>query len=285
VRHNDTYSRSQCADESAASYERRSVSPEPRREVPPEARSRRSLATARARWPRATTRRRRWRAGRGRRAPARRRWPATGNPGLRRHRRPGDRELAATLEAAGPWWSGSSPRCGGGRHPPSSTRAPTTPAACARPQCGGHLSSDSPVSPAGGRRRAWVDACLARRCCAFPIDVGPPLAEQLWGEVGAVLTSATIPVRSAQRLRHRRKPPSTSSTWGAPSTTATTHCSTWRATCRPALAESEPAIHEELGRPHHEAPEGDPSAPVSRAAGHRCGGGGGGRAGSTRRSS
>jgi ATP-dependent DNA helicase DinG len=48
---------------------------------------------------------------------------------------------------------------------------------------------------------AWVGG--TRRTPALrlsPVDVGPPLAELLWGQVTAVLTSATVPPRLGERL-------------------------------------------------------------------------------------
>jgi ATP-dependent DNA helicase DinG len=48
---------------------------------------------------------------------------------------------------------------------------------------------------------AWVDGTRRNaRLRLSPIDVGPALSELLWGEVTAVLTSATIPPRLAERV-------------------------------------------------------------------------------------
>ena len=48
---------------------------------------------------------------------------------------------------------------------------------------------------------AWVDGSSRAPVLRLsPIDVGPALAEGLWPEVTAVLTSATIPARTAERL-------------------------------------------------------------------------------------
>jgi ATP-dependent DNA helicase DinG len=48
---------------------------------------------------------------------------------------------------------------------------------------------------------AWVDGTRRNvRLRLSPIDVGPALAEMLWGEVTAVLTSATIPPRIVERV-------------------------------------------------------------------------------------
>ena len=66
----------------------------------------------------------------------------------------------------------------------------------------GHLVGD--LARLAGRdddEVAWVDG--TRRAPVLrlsPIDVGPPLAAALWGEVTAVLTSATIPLRLPERL-------------------------------------------------------------------------------------
>jgi ATP-dependent DNA helicase DinG len=48
---------------------------------------------------------------------------------------------------------------------------------------------------------AWVDGSRRNpRLRLSPIDVGPPLAATLWGEVTAVLTSATVPPRLVERV-------------------------------------------------------------------------------------
>ncbi|MGH9091620.1 MAG: ATP-dependent DNA helicase, partial [Acidimicrobiales bacterium] len=66
----------------------------------------------------------------------------------------------------------------------------------------GHLAGD--LARLAGRTAdevAWVDG--TRRAPVLrlsPVDVGPPLAELLWGEVTAVLTSATVPPRLGERL-------------------------------------------------------------------------------------
>jgi ATP-dependent DNA helicase DinG len=54
---------------------------------------------------------------------------------------------------------------------------------------------------------AWVDGSPRSPLLRLsPIDVGPTLAATLWGEVTAVLTSATIPVRLAERLGLDERP-------------------------------------------------------------------------------
>ncbi len=66
----------------------------------------------------------------------------------------------------------------------------------------GHLVDD--LARLAGRSDdevAWVDGTMRSPVLRLsPIDVGPPLAELLWGEVTAVLTSATIPPRLPERL-------------------------------------------------------------------------------------
>jgi ATP-dependent DNA helicase DinG len=66
----------------------------------------------------------------------------------------------------------------------------------------GHLGGDlARLAGRTGDEVAWVDGeSRAPVLRLSPIDVGPPLAEQLWGQVTAVLTSATIPPRLDERL-------------------------------------------------------------------------------------
>ena len=48
---------------------------------------------------------------------------------------------------------------------------------------------------------AWVDGgARSPSLRVSPIDVGPLLAEHLWGTVTGVLTSATVPIGLAERL-------------------------------------------------------------------------------------
>jgi ATP-dependent DNA helicase DinG len=48
---------------------------------------------------------------------------------------------------------------------------------------------------------AWVDGTRRNpRLRLSPIDVGPPLAAALWGDITAVLTSATVPPRLVERV-------------------------------------------------------------------------------------
>ncbi len=66
----------------------------------------------------------------------------------------------------------------------------------------GHLAADlARLARLGAGEVAWVeDGNRAPALRVSPIDVGPVLAEQLWGNVTAVLTSATVPIGLAERL-------------------------------------------------------------------------------------
>jgi ATP-dependent DNA helicase DinG len=66
----------------------------------------------------------------------------------------------------------------------------------------GHLAADlARLALLGTEEVAWVeDSARAPALRVSPIDVGPILAEQLWGSVTGVLTSATVPIGLAQRL-------------------------------------------------------------------------------------
>ncbi len=66
----------------------------------------------------------------------------------------------------------------------------------------GHLAADlARVTAPSDDEVAWVDAGGRSPSLRLsPIDVGPLLAEHLWGEVTGVLTSATVPLGLAQRL-------------------------------------------------------------------------------------
>jgi len=65
-----------------------------------------------------------------------------------------------------------------------------------------HLSSDlDRLATRNAEEVAWVDGSPRVPVLRLsPVDVGPPLAELLWGEVTAVLTSATVPPRLTDRL-------------------------------------------------------------------------------------
>jgi ATP-dependent DNA helicase DinG len=67
---------------------------------------------------------------------------------------------------------------------------------------GGHLADDlARFAARTDDEVAWVDGTPRLPVLHLsPIDVGPPLAGVLWGEVTAVLTSATIPPRLSERL-------------------------------------------------------------------------------------
>jgi ATP-dependent DNA helicase DinG len=66
----------------------------------------------------------------------------------------------------------------------------------------GHLAADlARLALLGSEEVAWVeDSSRAPALRVSPIDVGPILAEQLWGSVTGILTSATVPVGLAERL-------------------------------------------------------------------------------------
>src|SRR6185437_5486530 len=66
----------------------------------------------------------------------------------------------------------------------------------------GHLVEDlARLAGRGDDEVAWVDGTTRAPVLRLsPIDVGPPLAEQLWGEVTGVLTSATVPQQLPERL-------------------------------------------------------------------------------------
>jgi len=66
----------------------------------------------------------------------------------------------------------------------------------------GHLAADlARLALLGDGEVAWVeDSARAPALRVSPIDVGPVLAEQLWGSVTGVLTSATVPLGLAERL-------------------------------------------------------------------------------------
>ena len=66
----------------------------------------------------------------------------------------------------------------------------------------GHLAADlARMALLGDGEVAWVeDSARTPALRVSPIDVGPILAEQLWGSVTGVLTSATVPIGLARRL-------------------------------------------------------------------------------------
>ncbi len=69
-------------------------------------------------------------------------------------------------------------------------------------QAAGHLAADLQLaSPVPAGHVAWVEGRSGGPVLrVVPVDVGEVLASLLWGEVTAVLTSATIPVRLSTRL-------------------------------------------------------------------------------------
>ncbi|HET6795147.1 MAG TPA: ATP-dependent DNA helicase [Acidimicrobiales bacterium] len=68
-------------------------------------------------------------------------------------------------------------------------------------QAAGHLSADIAVVAALDEERvAWVEGGGQPVIKVAPIEVGPLMSDALWGEVTAVLTSATIPPRAVERL-------------------------------------------------------------------------------------
>jgi ATP-dependent DNA helicase DinG len=66
----------------------------------------------------------------------------------------------------------------------------------------GHLAGDlAKLTSLGDDEVAWVDGgSRSPSLRVSPIDVGPLLTEQLWGEVTGVLTSATVPLGLVARL-------------------------------------------------------------------------------------
>jgi ATP-dependent DNA helicase DinG len=112
----------------------------------------------------------------------------------------------------------------------------------------GHLSDDLAKLPAlTDDQVAWVDGgSRFPTLRVSPIEVGPLLAERLWGEVTSVLTSATVPVGLRQRLglaAERTDELDVGSPFDYPS-----HAVLYVARSLPdrRRPESEPAIHDEL---------------------------------------
>ena len=112
----------------------------------------------------------------------------------------------------------------------------------------GHLAADlARLALLGSDEVAWVeDGNRAPSLRVSPIDVGPILAEQLWGSVTGILTSATVPIGLAERLG---MPPGTTDTLdvGSPFDYRT-HSLLYVAASLPdrRRPESEPALHDEL---------------------------------------
>jgi ATP-dependent DNA helicase DinG len=112
----------------------------------------------------------------------------------------------------------------------------------------GHLAADlARLALLGTEEVAWVeDSSRAPALRVSPIDVGPILAEQLWGSVTGVLTSATVPIGLAGRLG---MPAGTTDTLdvGSPFDYRT-HSLLYVARSLPdrRSPEAEPALHDEL---------------------------------------
>ena len=112
----------------------------------------------------------------------------------------------------------------------------------------GHLSGDlAKLAALTDDEVAWVDGgSRFPTLRVSPIEVGPLLAERLWGEVTAVLTSATVPVGLTERLglpAERTDELDVGSPFDYPS-----HAVLYVARSLPdrRRPESEPAIHDEL---------------------------------------
>ncbi len=112
----------------------------------------------------------------------------------------------------------------------------------------GHLSDDlAKVAALTSDQVAWVDGeSRSPTLRVSPIEVGPLLAEVLWEEVSAVMTSATVPLQVVERLGlppHRTDELDV----GSPFDYAT-HAMLYVARSLPdrRRPESEPALHDEL---------------------------------------
>ena len=81
-------------------------------------------------------------------------------------------------------------------------RPPSAPDGTGSLLAAGHLAADlARLATLTDDEVAWVDGgAHAPSLRVSPIDVGPLLAEQLWGTVTGVLTSATVPLGLAERL-------------------------------------------------------------------------------------
>jgi ATP-dependent DNA helicase DinG len=114
----------------------------------------------------------------------------------------------------------------------------------------GHLAADlARLSTLTDDEVAWVDSgARAPSLRVSPIDVGPLLAERLWGEVTGVLTSATVPLGLTERLG---LPPAQTDVLdvGSPFPYRE-HAMLYVAQSLPdrRRPESEPALHDELER-------------------------------------
>jgi len=112
----------------------------------------------------------------------------------------------------------------------------------------GHLAADlARLALLGDGEVAWVeDGNRAPALRVSPIDVGPILAEQLWGSVTGILTSATVPIGLTERLG---MPPGATDTMDAGSPfDYRSHALLYVASSLPdrRRPEAEPALHDEL---------------------------------------
>jgi ATP-dependent DNA helicase DinG len=115
----------------------------------------------------------------------------------------------------------------------------------------GHLADDSAtVASRDDSRVVWVEAGgpagRARTLRAAPIDVGPVLAERLWPNVTAILTSATVPPLLETRLG---LPPATTDHLEVPSPFPFESCALLYCAAHlpdPRHADAVKAVHEEL---------------------------------------
>ena len=169
----------------------------PGRDGPVTPSRRRSRPASTSGWPRCRPRRPGRPDGQGDRSPA---------PGPRR---PGPPPWAATPTSAPCWpWppagSGAwSTTCAGSEREAGDLEASTERSRRDRVLlAAGHLAADlARLALLGDEEVAWVeDGNRAPALRVSPIDVGPILAEQLWGSVTGILTSATVPIGLAERL-------------------------------------------------------------------------------------
>jgi len=148
-----------------------------------------------------------------------------------------------------------------------------------------HTSSGRSVRPAAftddlhrllarsGSEVAWVDGTRRNvRLRLSPIDVGPAMSAALWGEVTAVLTSATVPPFWWSASAWRDLKP-VSSTWGAHLTTGPTRPLTWRRHLPDRASPCRPSGAPQGARPVDRRGRRPDFGPVHQSASHRGGGG------------
>ena len=176
--------------------------------------------------------------------------PPPGSPPTDRHR-----PASPIWAASWPWppagWVASSTTCA-----PAEREAGDDESTTARSRrdrvllAAGHLAADlARLSTLTDDEVAWVDGgARAPSLRVSPIDVGPLLAERLWGEVTGVLTSATVPLGLTERLG---LPPAQTDVLdvGSPFDYRD-HAMLYVAQSLPdrRRPESEPALHDELER-------------------------------------